>query len=53
MIPQKDLREDGGKSASPALHSAIKKDIEPFKISPKRTAEAGEYDRWGGVETRE
>ena len=35
------------------LQRAIPKDIEPFRISLRRTADAGEYAWEGGVETRE
>lgn len=49
----KDFRDEMCKSDSYSLQSAMTKDIEPLRISPSKTAAAGEYARCGGVDTRE
>jgi hypothetical protein len=43
----------GASGISFTLESAMMKDIEPLRSSFSRTAEAGEYARWGGIDTRE
>ncbi len=52
-VSQRSWLNGLGTSDLKSLQRAIPKDIEPLKISLRRTAEAGEYDWEGGVETRE
>lgn len=53
MMPQKDFRRQGVSVTSRTLESAMRNDIEPLRSSFKSTADAGEYESAGDVETRD
>jgi hypothetical protein len=51
--PKKDRRDQGTSTTSFTLVRAMMKDIEPLRSSLSRMADTGEYEREGGVETRD
>ena len=51
--PPNDFRDHGVSATSFTRANAIMKDIDPFSNSFNRTADAGEYDIVGDVDTRE
>ena len=53
IVPRIDLRCQDVSATSGTLERAMRNEIEPLRSSFRSTAEAGEYDSAGGVETRD